>query len=235
MEKIELITKEKFIEVTNFLNEKNIDYICDGKFVFEKGKIYGIICEYGGGGQIISSLLSNQIFCDEQKIYIDGDELHNHNIQSIGWYVGSPIYSGKLIKKEISVRQALNYSINKYHRYNNVNEIIDEFHLTRDRLSYGLSKYSGEKWRASLAIGYVSNKVVYCFPWMNTMNFYDCLINSAVYYFFKKLKNEGAIIILPTSRIENVEGFADEIIEIDNPRFRRVVSEDLYFKEYWNF
>lgn len=235
LEKIRLeIEEDRFISVNNPFNEKSQDYICRNVFDFKKGKIYGVICEHGGGGEAISLLLTNEVSLDTEKVYFDDKQVEASDIKNVGWYVGKPLYSKFFIKTEISVRKALNYAINKYHKYEKIDEIINEFHLTPSRLDYGLSRNcEWEKWRASLAIGYASNRRVYCFPWMDSLCFYDCMINSAVYCFFKKLKNEGAIIILPTSRVENINGLVDEVIQIHSPRFEHMISENPYFKEYF--
>lgn len=148
--------------------------------------------------------------------------------------MGKPLYSGKLIKREISIRKALDYALKKYHKYESIDGIIEDFGLTPGRLHCGLSTNCfWEKWRASLAIGYASNKSIFCFPWMNTLVFFDCLYCSAVFQLFKRLKKEGAIIILPTSRKENVEGFVDEVIQIGSQRFEQVLSDTEYFKQYF--
>ena len=64
---------------------------------------------------------------------------------------------------------------------------------------------------------------------MNTACFNSILLSSGVFRFFKKLKEEGAIILLPTSRRENVIGLADEAIEINNPQYKSIISENEYF------
>lgn len=235
LEKIKLIIQgDRFIDINNPFGEKSLDYICENTFIFEKGKIYGIVCEHGGGGEAISLLLSNEVSLKREKIYIDDIEIQGSDIKKIGWYVGKKLYSRGIIKREMSIRKSLKYAIKKSGRYKNIEDVIEEFHLTPNRLDYGLSKNcEWEKWRASMAIGYASNKIVYCFPWMDTLCFYDCMYNSSVFRFFKKLKKEGAIIILPTSREENVKGFVDDIIQIRSPRFEHVISDSLYFKEYF--
>ena len=58
-------------------------------------------------------------------------------------------------------------------------------------------------------------------------------MHSSVYCFFRKLKDEGNILILPTIRRANVEGFADEIIEIHNPDTDSIVVNNQYFKDYY--
>lgn len=235
LEKIKLVIDEdRFININNPFGEKSRDYICKNTFTLEKGKIYGIVCEHGGGGESISLLLSNEISLKQEKIYIDNVEVAPTDVEKLGWYVGKKIYSHGLIKKEQSIRQALEDAIKKYHCYENIADIVEEFHLTPDKMDYGLSRNcEWEMWRASMAIGYASNKKIYCFPWMDTLCFYDCMYNSSVFRFFKKLKREGSIIILPTSREKNVLGIVDEVIQIHNPRFEHVISESSYFKEYF--
>lgn len=235
LEKVKLIIEnDRFISVNNPFEEKSQDYVCANTFIFETGKIYGIVCEHGGGGESISLFLSGSVPLKQEKIYFDDVEVGMSDIEETGWYVGRTLHSTKLIKKEQSIRQALEYAIKKYHRYENIDDIVEDFHLTTSRLDYGLSRNSEwEMWRASMAIGYASNKMIYCFPWMDTLCFYDCMYNSSVFRFFKKLTKEGAIIILPTSRKENVSGFVNEVIRVRSPRFERVISENPYFIEHF--
>ena len=67
---------------------------------------------------------------------------------------------GKTVIFGISIRKALDYALEKYHKYESIDGIIEDFGLTPDRLHYGLSTNCfWEKWRASLASGYASNKM----------------------------------------------------------------------------
>ncbi len=235
MEKVKLlIESDRFIEVNNPFGEKSTDYICKNTFVFEKGKIYGIICEHGAGGESIARLLSNTTPLKGEKVFVDDVEIGASTIEKLGWYLGKVLYSRGLIKRELSFRQALEMAIKEQHYYEKVDDIVKEFHLTPSRLDYSLSQNcEWERWRMSMAIGYANNKKIYCFPWMNTLEFYDCLYNSSVFRFFKKLTREGAIIILPTSRKENVNKLVDHIVQIHNTRFEHCISESAYFKEYF--
>ena len=235
MEKVKLvIDAERFISVNNPFGEKSQDYISKGTYIFEAGKIYGVVCEHGGGGESVSLILSNNTSLINEKVYIDDIEIQAAEIEKYGWYVGKTLYSKSFVKKELSAKKALKYAIERYQRYEKVEDIVEEFHLALDKLDYGLSKNcEWEKWRTSVAIGYASNKKIYCFPWMDTMTFYDCMYNSSVFCFFKKLMSEGAIIILPTSRDENIKGLANNIIKIRSPRFEHVISESDCFKKYF--
>ena len=232
MEKVRLETKERFLDIRNPFGDRGRDYTEDNVFIFERGKIYGIVCEYGGGGEAVSLLLTNEIQRKEEKVYFDDVEVDGKTVQRAGWYMGKPLYSGKLIKREIRIGKALDYAVKKYHKYESVDGIIEDFGLSPFRLKYGLSSNCfWEKWRASLAIGYASDRTIYCFPWMNTLVFNDCIYVSVVFRLFRRLKDEGAIIILPTSRRENVEGFVDEVIQIHSRRFEHVITDNDFFKE----
>ncbi len=236
MNKIRLETKMTVVNIKSPFRGKASDAsesVYDNTFIFERGKIYGIICEPRQGGDALSCFMSNQISWENEEMYFDEVQVNPSDIGEISWYMGKPIYSKGIIKREISVRKALNKAISQYHRYGNINDIISEFSLQTKSLDYGLSKYGYERWRASLAIGYAKCKIIYCFPWLNSSRFYNWIMHSSVYCFFRKLKDEGNILILPTIRRANVEGFADEIIEIHNPDTDSIVVNNQYFKDYY--
>lgn len=233
LEEIKLITKQRIERLKNAFNESQDDYTMEKTFCFKRGMIYGIIGEQGEGGELISSLLSGRIPIKNEEVYCDRKLVDNYVLRQMGWYVGKSEYCGRIVKKQISVKRALLNAIRKYKRYQNLDEVVEEFHLSPDKLHYKITKYSGEKWRASLAIGYASRKEIYCFSWMNTACFNSILLSSGVFRFFKKLKGEGSIILLPTSRRENVIGLADEIIEINNPQYKSMISENQYFIEHF--
>lgn len=233
LEKIKLIIdKERFVNVNNPFDEISQDYVCANTYEFESGKIYGIVCEHGGGGEAVSLLLSGEVLLKNERIIVDDREIYSLN--ELGWYVGKRIYSQSIIKKEYTMKKAIERAIKQYHSFDNLDDIVKAFNLSPNKLNYGFSNNcEWEMWRISLALGYASKKKIFCFPWMNTLQFYDCMYNSSVFRFFRKFKEEGIIIILPTSRAENIKGIADNIIRIQNTRFKHTISESEYFKDYF--
>ncbi|MCR5737708.1 MAG: hypothetical protein K6G64_08675 [Eubacterium sp.] len=224
MEKIKIvIEKDRLIRINNPFGDIYSDYISRNSFEFFKGKSYGIVCEYGSGGEALSLLLSGEISMQLEKSFIDEKEVQK--IDS-GWYVGKKIMSKGVIKREISKEKAFKIAIDEYNKFHDINEIVSMFNLLPNKLEYGFSNNcEWERWRASLALGYACNKKIFCFPWMNTMIFYDCMYNSQVFKYFDDIKRDGGIIILPTSRKENIEGLVDDIIEIHCSRFEHTISE----------
>lgn len=233
LEEIRITTMQRSEQVENAMKEIFNEEILDNTYVFEKGKIYGIVCEQGEGGELLSSLISGRITAIDEKVFFNNREKAFSEIQNRAWYVGKSEYSSWPIKREISARKAINKAIKKYGRFRDMNDLVEQFGLTAGRLNYKISSYSGEKWRVSLAIGYASKKQIFCFPWMNTAYFNHVMLSSSVYRFFRKMKEEDLIIILPTSRKENIQGFVDSIIEINNPSFKFVASEHPDFKLYF--
>lgn len=233
MEEIKVsINEDYMLDYINVYGENVHDYISKGEYYFKFGKIYGIICEQGAGGEVLSQIITNKLFDDKTTIFIDGIKIDS--IYDLAWYVGKGVRTGGLFERELSVQKALELAIKKNKRYENIDKILEEFHLSRHRIKYCLSNMDvWERWRASIAIGYAQGKQIYCFPWMDSLYFYDCMINSSVFRFFKKITGENGLIILPTAREKNVKGLADEIVKINCPRFEHCISESEYFKKYF--
>ncbi len=143
-----------------------------------------------------------------------------NEIKENGWYIGKKELNS--LHMEISVRKALKKAMKCSERYENIEQVIENFGLKPDRVDYKLSYYSGERMRASLAIGYALNKKIYCFPWMNSAYLYDIFQSSCVTRFFDRLRDDGCIVIIPTYKKETIINIVDEIIEIDNPSFKNV-------------
>lgn len=234
LEKINIQIYEDFmIDYTNVYGEKSHDYVSKANYCMEFGNIYGVICEQGAGGEGISQIITNP-YSEKYRIVLN--ENKDSEIDEISWYVGKQLRDGRLLKKDITIRNAFELAIKKNGRYNDIETIIEDFHLSPQRIDYTLSEIDvWERWRASIAIGYAFGKKIYCFPWMDSLYFYDCMINSSVFRYFKKIVQDNGMIILPTSREQSVKGIVDKIIKVHCPRFERCISDSDYFKNLKTF
>ena len=188
MEKIKLVTAHRVDDILDFYYGTYEDYMSDHTFVFEKGKVYGVVTEYGDGGETLSAIMSGLIPIEEEEVYFDDIKVDNPKMGDIGWFLGKREYTRGIIKKEISARKALERAIKEYHRYQSVEDVMEDFSLRPDRIDMGLYRYSHEKWRASLAIGYACRKEVFCLSWMNTSAFASIILGSGIFRFFKRLR-----------------------------------------------
>lgn len=184
-------------------------------FEFEEGKMYGILGEHGEGGGGLSWLLSGRDVIRDEKITVFGKEYKKGETVEEGWYLGEGIPGmDKSARKEIAA--ALKMSKSRL----SVQDIVDKFHLTEDRLDVKVQYYSWEIWRLSAAIGYALGKKIFCFPAIDTLKVTEIVTSTAFFIYVEKLRREGCILLLPSSNREVLESVTDEIIELNNPRFR---------------
>lgn len=223
LEKIKVIIGNNQENIKNSLGEQFSEYTFPGTYEFSSGKVYGIVSEFGSGGEYISSLLSGNIEQNEDdKIFIDEVFTDNYKDLKIGWYMRAPFYNKGLIRREISVRKALGKAIEQSGNRFDFKKIQEEFGLQEKRLDLKLSYYSHEGWRASMAVGYVLQKQIFCFPWQNSIYFSAAIYDSMTYKLFNKITDYGGIIILPTSKKENVKNIADNIITIKGYKYNNI-------------
>lgn len=67
---------------------------------------------------------------------------------------------------------------------------------------------SGERWKASMAIGYAMGKSIYCFPWLNTKRLMQ--LKEHIIICSKALVDIGAIIIIPTTKPETLLSISNQ-------------------------
>ena len=72
---------------------------------------------------------------------------------------------------------------------------------------------SGERWRASAALGYASCKKIFYAPYRASRFYYD-MSQSALLKALKELTASGAIVLLPVGSDNFVKHIADECIYI---------------------
>ena len=72
MEEIKVsINEDYMLDYINVYGENVHDYISKGEYYFKFGKIYGIICEQGAGGEVLSQIITNKLFDEIAPKYAD--------------------------------------------------------------------------------------------------------------------------------------------------------------------
>lgn len=191
------------------------EFMYEEEFEFEKGKMYGIYGERGEGGGGLTWLLSGRGIIQDENVTVFGRRYKKGKSVQEGWYMSEGIPNiNKSARKQISI--ALKRSKSEL----SVQNIVDKFHLTEERLDLKLENYSWEVWRVSAAIGYALGKQIFCFPSMATLMVRDLITNAGFFIYVEKLKREGGILLLPSSNKNVLEAVSDEIIELNNPGFK---------------
>ena len=178
--------------------------------------LYVVEGECGTGGWALSTLISGKNNILQGDIVVDGQRADINQLKKFSCYVGE---DGELKKifglKPMSVSEQINYGIAKGWSFAvKADEIKERFGLSDERYNRPFHRISGERWRASMAIGYAMGKFIYCFPWMNSIlitQLENCLKKC-----LPNLLEIGAIIIIPTTRHEIVENITEkyEIIKL---------------------
>jgi len=192
---------------------------------FTAGKTYGVVGEFGDGAWSLAYLLSGLTLINaglfpnsKSSITLNGDPVRPRHLKNISCFLKSGVVEEKrkLIFGERTVRQQIMRGLSRSKAGYSLQEIVERFQLSHERLDRPLSHYSGEGYRASLAIGFAYDKKVFACPWLEPDNLHH--IGSVGFQqFFHTVKENGAMVIMPTNKIAWVEQFADELIYIEHP------------------
>lgn len=229
---ITLTTHDRLLTTSFFRSYEWVERTYDETFQFEKGKSYGILCGIGEGGGGISWLLSGREEIREEEITVFGRKYSPGERVQEGWFITGIGTSGmdKTLEKELKMalkQSGLGLS---------VDDIVEKFGLTPERLKVKMQHFSWEGWRASVAIGYAMGKQIFCFPWLNSGLLMEMVLSTAYCFYVDKLKKENAIVIVPGGSRKVLEQMTDEVIELNNLWIEEVISGnfDEYMEKYRN-
>lgn len=94
---------------------------------------------------------------------------------------------------------------------------------------------SGERWRASAALGYANRKKIYYAPYKPS-NFYYQMCNNGLLKVLRELTDDGAIVLLPVGSDEFLKHIVDECIytnrEYDISEIRKFYEERFHKGEW---
>ena len=104
---------------------------------------------------------------EDLKVYLNENEVLPKDLSLISWNLeaSGEKYGRSTARKEIE--QALSQNNSK----ESLEDIQQKFLLTEERLDVKLSWLSGERWRASAALGYAKGEKKYSFPPYETSAF----------------------------------------------------------------
>ena len=81
------------------------------------------------------------------------------------------------------------------------------FCISSERINRNIYFVSGERWKASAAIGYANGKKVFCYPWMNSKDIEH--LKEQLSHTVKVLLDADCIVIMPTTKEENIKKITD--------------------------
>lgn len=172
---------------------------------FISGNIYGVIGEFGDGGWALSTMLAGiNKWEDYGSILANDKKIRNNEMKKYSCYVGADSGIKKMLGLlPMTVKEQIIYGIKKGLSYDNdIEQIREKFSLSNERFNRYMKFVSGERWKASMAIGYAMGKSIYCFPWLNTKRLIQ--LEEHISICSKVLLDVGSIIIIPTTKQETL-------------------------------
>jgi len=209
------------LSVQNLSFDKYLKYYLIGKirenihifnYNFEFGKIYCINSNLGDGGWGISWAISGQFKLTKGQIKLDNKILSFKELQKLSWGVGLDGEAFSFFENK-TTRNLINKGLTRNDNFTTVEQIAKNFMLTNERLDNNFKFLSGERWRASIAIGFANKKKIYCFPWIKPeilIMYKDLWFKNILEY----LKKENYLIIIPTINRDIIKDMFDEAINL---------------------
>lgn len=188
----------------------------------ESGRIYGLISEYGQGCMYLSYLLGGRVDTDELKVFVNEKEASRQELEMLSWNLEP---SRERYRNAVVIK-AIQKAIKKNGLKVSFSDIQQKFCLTPPRQDRKLFQLSGERWRASAALGYVAGKRIFYAPY-KTSEFYYQMCQSGLLKALRELTDSGAVVLLPCGSDDFLKHIVDECIYLDRER-------DCYIKELRN-
>lgn len=210
LEKVEFKNLSVGGECNLFHHGSVLDYLEKKCFELYQGKLYGIIGEFGDGGAALSCGITGNTNYYEGNIYIDNKECSIEDIIRNSWYVGNDLYKykskglfhNKPQFNKNTIREQIQNGIRCKNHETDFYTIQKMFDISNERVNRNIEFVSGERWKASVAIGYANGKRIFCYPWMNTKDIER--LKEQLKKTVKCLVDTGCIVIIPTTKDENI-------------------------------
>lgn len=198
------------IEGSAFLDQTIHDSWEYADLSFESGKIYGIISEYRQGCMYLSYLLGGKVDFGDLQIYYNDKKIEKEYLSLISWNLepSHEKYRNKAVKKSIEKM------IQKSNCEDSFEEIAEKFILTKPRYNRKLFQLSGERWRASAALGYAAGKHIFYAPY-ETSQFYYQMSRQGLIKILRNLTDSGSMVLLPASSDVFLKHIVDECVYLD--------------------
>ncbi len=188
------------------------DQLFKQPFQLESGTAYGVISEYEQGCELFCYLLGGVLTeksYAEMTVRLNGKETTAEELRQLSWVIEP--YKTKYEKWK--VKKSIETALKNDFVSDCFEEITEAFGLTEPKYHRQLRHLSGERWFASMAIGYALGKRIFFAPYQTSL-FYkhqSTRFQSAI----DKLKSEDCIVLLPCGTSRVLSNLVDECLAVD--------------------
>lgn len=158
----------------------------------------------------LSYLLGGKVDFGDLQIYYNDKKIEKEYLSLISWNLepSHEKYRNKAVKKSIEKM------IQKSNCEDSFEEIAEKFILTKPRYNRKLFQLSGERWRASAALGYAAGKHIFYAPY-ETSQFYYQMSRQGLIKILRNLTDSGSMVLLPASSDVFLKHIVDECVYLD--------------------
>lgn len=199
-------------------------------FIFESGKIYGLIGRNAAGKTTFFNSINKDIDIDSGKVYLDNGYGKNELLTNdIGYVVSTPI-----VPEFLTAREFLSFfmEVNK-ERIDNDKTIDDYFKLVdieKDDQDKLLKDYShGMKNKMQILVNIIAHPKVILLD--EPLTSLDVVVQDEMKKLLRSLK-DNHIIIFSTHILEIAMDLCDEIVILNNKKLELVEKKNLNTKKY---
>ena len=203
---------------------KNID------FIFEQGKIYGLVGRNGSGKTTFFNCLNEDIPFNYGLLYLETEFGKNKLVSNdIGYVTSTPIVPEFLTGKEF-LKFYLDINKDKIKDLKEIDDYFELVKLKKEDQDILLKDYStGMKNKIQMLINIISNPKILLLD--EPLTSLDIVVQEDMKKLLKKIKKDH-IIIFSTHILELALDLCDEIVVLNNKKMERIEKNNLNTKKY---
>lgn len=197
----------------------------DINFIFEEGKIYGLLGKNGAGKTTLFNCLNEDIDVDNGDFFItEEDEKRNIISDDIGYVLSTPIVPDFLTGREF-LKFFIDINKDKIKKLKTIDEYFDFMKIDIDDRDKLMKDYShGMKNKMQLLVNIIANPKILLLD--EPLTSFDIVVADEMKKMLRELKKDH-IIVFSTHIMELALDLCDEIVILNNGILEEVGKENL--------
>ncbi len=197
----------------------------DINFIFEEGKIYGLLGKNGAGKTTLFNCLNEDIDVDSGAFFItEDDEKRSIVSDDIGYVLSTPIVPDFLTGREF-LKFFIDINKDKIKKLKTIDEYFDFMKIDNDDRDKLMKDYShGMKNKMQLLVNIIANPKILLLD--EPLTSFDIVVADEMKKMLRKLKKDH-IIVFSTHIMELALDLCDEIVILNNGMLEEALKENL--------